>query len=375
MIFRSLFPYATFSTILPINPLRNTVSLYPQPSQTEIEMTRIKLKIVPALALAFVASSSILMAQVAPPTASVAPVNQVPTVMAGENYFEAGNACSGEVACSPCRDEGLFGKGWIKRSDHAFDDFISPMTNPVFFEDPRNVTEARAIFFNHKLPLAAGSGNVQLYAVQLRARLSENVSLIATKDGYIDSSNPLIPGGWADLSAGLKFNLIRDECNQRLVSGGFTFEMPTGEADALQGNGNGELNLFLTAARRLGCRTHWISAGGFRLPMNNTDESTSCYWSNHLDYQIRKRLYLLTELNWYHWLSAGQDGPLFGVEGLDAFNLGSPGVAGNDIVTGAAGAKFKPNGHHEIGCAFEFPLTEREDVLDNRLTVDWIIRY
>ena len=46
------------------------------------------------------------------------------------------------------------------------------MTNPVFFEDPRTLTEARMIFFQHKVPAAAGGGDVQLYAVQLRAALA-----------------------------------------------------------------------------------------------------------------------------------------------------------------------------------------------------------
>ena len=300
----------------------------------------------------------------------------------GSSYFgQSGSACgcattnNGCGGCDAGCGESLFGRGLIKRSDHAFSDFISPMTNPVFFEDPRNVTEARGIFFQHKVPLAAGGGDVQLYAVQLRARLSENVSLIATKDGYVKSTNPLVDDGWADLAAGLKFNLIRDVANQALLSGGFTFELPTGEADPLQGNGDGELNLFLTGAKKIGCRSHWITAGGFRIPMNSTDESLSSYFSTHFDVQVRPKMYLLTELNWYHWLQAGQDGPIPGVEGLDVINLGSPGVAGNDIVTSAAGLKFKPSKHQEIGVAFEFPLTERRDILDNRLTVDWIVRY
>jgi hypothetical protein len=64
-----------------------------------------------------------------------------------------------------------------------------------------------------------------------------------------------------------------------------------------------------------------------------------------------------------------------GVEGLDLFNLGSSGVAGNDIVTQAAGIKFKPNRHQEIGAAYEFPLTDRRDILENRLNFNWIFRY
>ena len=298
------------------------------------------------------------------------------SIQPGQSYFEMGcdsNQCEPANCSTDCG--GSFCCGLIKRSDHSFDSFISPMTNPVFFEDPRNVTEARGIFLNHKVPLAAGSGHVQVYAVQLRARLTENVSLIATKDGYITSTNPIVNDGWADLSLGLKFNLIRDSLQQRMLSAGFTFELPTGEADPLQGNGDGELHLFMTGGKQLGCKSHWITAGGFRLPMNSSDESQSSYWSNHFDYRVGRRAYILAELNWYHWLKSGQDGPIPGIEGLDLINLGSPGVAGNDIVTSAFGMKFKPNGHNEIGCAFEFPLTEREDILDNRLTVDWIVRY
>ena len=90
---------------------------------------------------------------------------------------------------------GLGGGGLIAPSDHAFDDFISPMTNPVFFEDPRTLTEARFIFINHHVPDGLGGGDVQLFALQLRAALTENLSFIATKDGYIVSDNGLINDG------------------------------------------------------------------------------------------------------------------------------------------------------------------------------------
>ena len=64
-----------------------------------------------------------------------------------------------------------------------------------------------------------------------------------------------------------------------------------------------------------------------------------------------------------------------GVEGGDLFNFGSTGVAGNDIVTGAFGAKYKPNRHVEVGVAWELRLPERRDILENRITVDAILRY
>ena len=263
----------------------------------------------------------------------------------------------------------------VQTSDRVFDDFISPITNPVFFEDPRNVTEWRPIFIRHQVPAAAGGGNVHVIAAQIRASLTENISLIATKDGFITSENPLVDDGWADVAAGLKFNLFKDYQNGRLLSGGLTYEIPAGSERALQGNGDGEFNIFLTGGTRVGALGHWISATGFRLPANRTDESQIWYWSNHFDRQIARGVYGLIEFNWYHWMNGGLDGPIPGIEGGDLFNLGAPGVSGNNIVTGAFGVKLKPNRGTEIGVAWELPLTERRDILDNRLTVDWIIRF
>jgi hypothetical protein len=324
------------------------------------------------------------------PVATGAAATSVPANSAGigTNWASAGCDAGGGAGCdaggwagcdSGCDSNNYLFRGrrlgsCIQPSEGCFDGFISPISNPVFFEDPRNVTEARFIFLNHTLPAGVGGGDVQLYALQLRARLSENVSLIATKDGYATSSSPLVDDGWADVSAGLKFGLLRDPQRQSLLSAGFTFEVPTGSERTLQGNGDGELNLFLTGGKRFGDRNYWISTGGWRQPMNHDDESTVGYWSNHFSRQLTQRFYALTEFNWYHWMGAGTGG-VPGVEGLDLFNLGSSGVAGNDIVTQAAGIKFKPNRHQEIGAAYEFPLTDRRDILENRLNFNWIFRY
>lgn len=271
-------------------------------------------------------------------------------------------------------DQGFYEPVFVTTNIDPFGDFISPITNPVYFEDPRNLTEFRAIFIQQKVPLPAGCGDFQVYAGQLRASLSQNLSFIVNKAGYVSSRNSFVDDGWLDFSAGLKLNLVQDAGLGKLLSTGFTFETPTGASSALQGNGDGELHVFLSGAQRLGNCAHWMSGFGARIPMNSTDESQSLYWSNHWDYRVNQRFYLLTELNWFHWLKAGQDGCLC-YEGLELFNLGTPGVAGNDIVTAAVGTKYKTDNNSELGFAFEFPLTERRDILDNRITVDWIVRF
>ena len=95
------------------------------------------------------------------------------------------------------------------------------MTNPVFFEDPRTLTEARMIFVNHNLPGSLGGKSAQLYATQLRFAINEDVSIIATKDGFLVSDNPLMNDGWADIAAGLKVNVFKDVSTQTLLSADF----------------------------------------------------------------------------------------------------------------------------------------------------------
>ncbi|MEO1498554.1 MAG: hypothetical protein AAFV43_15530 [Planctomycetota bacterium] len=267
------------------------------------------------------------------------------------------------LGCFACPTEG------------CFDEFISPMTNPAYFEDPRNVSEVRAIFLQHKVPLAAGGGDIQLYALQVRARLTDKLSLIATRDGYAVSSNPLIDDGWADVDVGLKYALYRDARKQRLLSGGVTYTLPVGSTRTLQDRGDGVFNLFLTGGTEmLGCG-HWLSSVGGLIPVDDDANSSFVYWSNHFDYQVKRGWYAVTEFNWFHYAQGGAGQLGLPIGGGDLFNLGSAGIEGDNIVTGAVGMKYKPNKKTEVGLAWEVPLTDRRYVLDNRLTVDLILRY
>lgn len=285
------------------------------------------------------------------------------------------------AACESCND-GCGGcdrlLGFIAPSDHCLCDFISPITNPVYFEDPRTLTEARVIFINHTLPGVAplAGGDVQLLAMQLRAALTEDLSLIATKDGFI-FAGPDAPmeDGWADVNVGLKYNLYKNYDALQVVSIGARYELPIGSHQALQGNGDGQFDVFLGGATALGSAMHFMTTAGIRLPTDTNDQSQSFYWSGHLDRRLGdSNFFVLGEVNWYHWLKSGTGG-IPGIEGLDLYNLGSTNVAGNDIVTGAFGMRFKPSCQREYGIAWEAPLTERRDILSNRLTIDMILRY
>ncbi len=173
----------------------------------------------------------------------------------------------------------------------------------------------------------------------------------------------------------MKYSLYRDAQAGRLLSVGGRFEGPYGMRRALQGNGDGVLDVFATGGTRIGDSGHLLSAAGFILPMDSQAENQMFYWSNHLDKRIREtNVYAFSELNWYNYMKSGSAFPL-PLHGGDLFDLGSVGVAGNNLVTNAYGLKYKPSKNIESGVAFEFPLTERRGLLDNRLTVDLIVRY
>ena len=208
------------------------------------------------------------------------------------------------------------------------------MTNPTFFEDPWTLAETRFIFIHHNVPEDIGGGQIKFFALHLRAALTNRFSLIAAKDGFITSTHPLISDGWADLSVGLKYNLLADYQNESLLSTGVVYERPVGSTSAFQGNGDGIFHLFASGGMKFG-DVHWIGGSDFILPANTAAESQWWYWSNHLNVPVSDTgLYLLTEWNWYRHIKSGNGG-IPGVEGGDLFDFGSIGVAGNDIVTAA----------------------------------------
>lgn len=296
-------------------------------------------------------------------------------------------ACGANMGgCCSEGDSGLLGLGggllgFIKPSDTCFSNFISPISNPLFFEDPRTLSEVRLIFANHWLPQnnpVFQGGQAQYLAMQARVALTERLSFIATKDGYIwmDPDNPGAgnPDGWADIAAGLKYNLIRDVENQHVLSVGTTFELPVGSNHVFEGRGTGEFHLFATNGIALTPKSHWLSATGFRLPTNTAARSQMWYWSNHYDYNIWGKWYAVGEVNWFHWMQSGNALPV-NFEGGDLFNLGATNVAGNNMVTMAVGARRKLWNMSELGVGYELPVTARQDVMSSRLYIDLILRY
>lgn len=288
------------------------------------------------------------------------------------------DSCDCEQECYDCCDSFNGRRRFLGLlpSDHCFDRFVSPLSNPFFFEDPRSLTEVRGIFIDNSLPSDVGNGDFQLYAAQIRGRVTDRVSIIAPRLGFfnVNQQGGGAPNGFLSAPVGFKYNFIRDAERQLLVSGGLTYFI-NGSGNALSNFGDGDYHLYLTAGKQIFDRGHWLSGTGFRLPSNNNFGTQLWYWSNQWDYEVVDGFYGLVGLNWFHWMNSSALNLGAPVTGLDILNLPSSNVAGTNVVTAMTGVKWKPSAHCEIGTGFEFALTDRTDILRNRLYIDFIVRY
>ncbi len=293
-----------------------------------------------------------------------------PSVEGAQIVSESILAPDCEFSCRPRR---LF------ESDRAFPGFISPITNPILSKDPRSMTEARFLFVQNWIPdeHPLDGGDFQVYALQLRLALTERLQLFADRDGIAVIS----PGaadsttGLLNLAFGLRYWFIRDVEKQLLASGGLMYEVPTGEADVFQNHGSGVFTVFGTAAKEIAQKNHAILNVGYQFPTNTSDNSSFFYTSVHFDRQVAGFLYPLVEFNWYAYTDGGNRLPSAIGEGDGLLNLGTRGVAGNHLVTAAVGLTALLGDHIQTGVAYETPLTERNDLINNRLLVEFILRY
>jgi hypothetical protein len=257
---------------------------------------------------------------------------------------------------------------------NSLNDMISPVSSPTVNEDPRNTTEIRPIFIYHRIPddFLLGSGSLQVAAVQLRAALTDRFSLIATKDGrvWINPSGGSELDGWANLAVGIKGSLLQREDWAAIVSAGLRYEIPSGNREVFQGLGKGAINPFISAAKGFG-DFHMQLYTGPRLAITDTD--SSFYDTNlHLDYKLPYGIYPLVEVNWLRILKGGTRFP-FDQEASELVNLGSSNATGN-VATIAFGLRYRAFEWLDFGATGEFPVTDRKDIFDWRVTWDIIIR-
>lgn len=270
-----------------------------------------------------------------------------------------------------------------------------PISNPTLFDLALPTTNVHPIFLHHRLPdtvspgLPVG-GDVQLYALQFEIALNERLSIVAVKDGYVEMSPDATlsdEDGFANLGAGLKYAFILDPASGTAVSGTATVELPTGNSDVFQGEGDGLLNLMVSGLK---LHEQWQFAGalGVQTPFNN-EQAVNGWLSTHVSYEVCDLFIPLVELNWFHVFDSGNGvgnfpahvgGAVPGVvpfEGGDLFNIGALAAGQNrDFVTAAIGFRSRLSEQVDVGVAYELPLTDDADsLMKDRITLDLIWKF
>ena len=266
------------------------------------------------------------------------------------------------------------------QSDTCFTDFISPVSNPYYFEDPRSLTELRPVFMFQGVP---GGGNIFDFSLQGRLAITDRFSIVVNKLGYIDAtgSNPDVHGGsFSELWLGPKYTFLRNESTGTVAAVGVTFELPVGGSKLSQDTGNLSIDPYVSLAQRIykfGNYGTLNGMGTLGYSFRTDDErSEKFYTSLHLDFDVGNihRVYPLLELNYFHYTRNGNQAP-FSFEGKDLINFGSEFVAGNNDLSLAAGVRFKVNSFWQIGIAGDFPVSGSKDLMNYRVLFDMIFRY
>jgi hypothetical protein len=273
--------------------------------------------------------------------------------------------------------KGSLGEGKHKR-------YVPPVSNPLNNETPYITTEARLIYLHHSFPSTTpglglpGGGAVNDVSLQLRIALTERFGFIANKDGYADvnfNAPGLDDDGFANIAFGFKYALYSDPANETLVTAGLTYEAPTGRLKAgpfwLQGNGDGFLTPFISAANTYG-KLGVEAMINTKLALDGDKNASWFHYSLHADYEILPNLFPLVELNGYTPIDEANLTP-FAFEGYDVVSIG-----GNDlgtVLSFAVGSRYKISDHVIAGLSYETPLTGRQDVLNWRLTADLVFYY
>jgi len=283
--------------------------------------------------------------------------------------------------------EGLFDQqGERFRSDHAFDGFISTVTNPFLFEDPRSLTELRPIFIYQKIPSGQPDfrgGSISYFGVQGRVAITDRLSFIVNKFGGVwvsaGSGSPIQnQSGFSELWFGPKYTFIRNEQTGSLLAGGLQFQIPT-SSGAFQNTGSLSLVPWATYGQSF---LRDLSFGSFNGLVStgysfSTTNARSDYWylSGHIDLDVANwhRFYPLFEMNYFLTTTNGNT-RLIGVEGRDLINFGGQ-AKGHGLLTGAFGARFKISESAQFGGAFEIPFAGPKDLFQYRFTIDFILRY
>ena len=270
--------------------------------------------------------------------------------------------------------------------------YSPPVSNPLFNETPYITTELRPIYVYHDIhdSFLTGGGKIQVVGMEARVALNERLGIIASKDGYFNFDFDGVlqdEDGFANISIGVKYALVNNPEENRIVTVGLEYEPPSGNLITgipgvptkfrMQGTADGFLDMFVSAAETWG-KLGLEGNVGLNLAIDPEANSSMIHLSAHADYEIIPDLFPLVEVNMFSIVDDGSRNP-FNFEGLDIVNFGSGFSSGSTgpgtVATLAMGTRYKIMDHLIFGAAYELPISDRKDLFGWRMTTDLVIYY
>ena len=241
---------------------------------------------------------------------------------------------------------------------------VRPLTAPYLHEDAFITTDVRGWFLHHEL--GEVEGDLEVYALQVRVAITDNLQALAYKTGYLNfSENPLGGGdeGWSDLGLGIKWALFQDVGSQLFLSVGAGYEFGVGDDQVFQDTD--EYRLWISANKgfdklHIGATANYVIADGkYDGVAGNSDMLTLHI---HADYFVNKWFSPVVELNGYFVQEANSSNGGLPFSGVDLLSIN--GGEDNDTITYALGFELRPLDESlGLRTAYESQLNNSEDSL------------
>lgn len=256
----------------------------------------------------------------------------------------------------------LFGSGEALPAEKKT---VRPLTAPYLHEDALITTDVRGWFLHHDL--AELDGTLNVYALQARVAIFENLQFLAYKDGYSefsDDNGNNLADGWNDIGLGLKLALFQDVGSQFFLAIGAGYEFGVGDDQVLQDTD--DYRFWLSANKGFG-RLHLGATGNYILASDgkldgaagNSDMLTLHF---HADYYLTSWLSPVVELNGYFVQEANSSITDIDFSGVDAVSVN--GGEDNDVITYALGFEVRPLVESlGLRAAYEAQLNDDEESL------------
>jgi len=245
------------------------------------------------------------------------------------------------------------------------------------FEDPVIRTEIRPVFMYQNMDndYVTRGGYAILAGAQVRLALTDRLAVMVTKGGYMDTrpAAGAKAGGWANLTGGFKYALVDDLAARFILTGGLTYTAPNGDESIFHGTGSGLLSPFVSFQKGWG-DFHLMGTLVYSQALDRDANSSILHYGLHADYHVCQWFIPFVSAVAWTVTDAGNAVAL-DLEGYDAVNFGAAGSDGTTQVVLGVGFRSRLTRDFDIGIAYQKSVVTPRGLFDDRITLDFAIRF